>query len=140
MKKTKKEVKKKLIGWKKAYAVYENVLSVPVLVKLEILGKVVRPNERITVGNYRPVSKFRTDKAKVLSVQLTPDAREELRASGTKASGLRRWEGKLIGFAFGDYMYYRGKVCRPDWFDPYPKNLCSNGIHFFKNKKYALAW
>lgn len=138
MKKTKKEAKKKLIGWKKAHARDARGYSFDVLVKLEILGKVVRPNERIIVGNYWGVPKYRTDKAKVLSVQLTPSALA--RASGTKASDLQRWNGRLIGFARDDYRYYRGKVCRPDWFDPHPKNLCSNGIHFFKLKKYALAW
>ena len=39
-----------------------------------------------------------------------------------------------------DFVYRPGELIYPDFFDPNPNNICTNGIHFFRESELAKAY
>lgn len=129
----------KQIGWKKAYLrrrfteSYWGMRShytdycIPVVLKLEILGTVVKPIQKHWVGGLgREIAKYRTDKVRVLAMYDTKGKRLD------QASAV---SGHNIGF-----RYYVGKVKSEPALSTDPHYDCAAGIHYFKSRKAAEAY
>lgn len=127
------------IGWKKVYFI-TNGIKYAAIVKLQILGRVVKPHRTVSLvveGQSQYVPKYRTSKARVLNVSPTTSALQQMRIDGVS---VENWD-KIVFEAHSGYKYYNGKTCVPqEKFDDNPDNDCSSGIHFFDRKCEAQAW
>lgn len=125
----------KLIGWKWAEG---SNYSGTVIIKLEIPAHahVIRSNARYGI-------KYRASEAKVLEIH-------ELNYWGRYARAGKRLDVKPRSrkvwaqhYELPEpryYYYYTGKIARPhNPFDQDVRQNCGSGIHFFLNRKHALA-
>jgi hypothetical protein len=138
-----------IIGYKKAYVrtvvgpesgrggcrVYDHKQDMykNVLVKLEILGSIVRPH-----GGGFDV-KFRTNKAKVLEIrEILKDEKRRLRIGNI----YKNKKNFIITSTHDNtFNYETGKIVEPKLeFDWSEKNACSSGIYFYFEKKRAINY
>lgn len=139
-----------MIGWKKVEICgkYGRTGRYAIL-KLDIRGKVVKPDQTATVypprGYTRFVTKFRTDKLKVLEA-FRPRTREHVVlkegeffiAGHVSGMGLDVKESSVIGTV---YEYKVGRIQKPaNKFNPSPSAGCAAGLHFFDVRANAENW
>jgi len=122
--------KKAIYGWKKV----KNTSGADVLIKLRILGEIVKPTGRVNIdytpddaqGTYRRVNKFRSSRVRVIAAFNIN--------SGTKLITNNELHSKHDP----SFMYHVGFVARPKGrFNRRTSDSCGSGIHFFKSRKAA---
>ena len=93
------------------------------IVTLKLLSSSVTNENRRHVVN-PDFAKFRTDKARVISI-VNPETEEKL----AEDSSMYR----------DDFVYKVGKIVKSH-FNPDINRVCGGGIHYFKTKETALSW
>lgn len=133
--------RKRLIGWKMAWVTtgrtyhtawtglrWSDPKVEKVVLKLEILGRVVKPYTKALTGLGKLVTKFRTDKVRVLSVHRHYETPPHTKVSGRKTAN-SDWSSS--------FRYYVGRRKEEPYLNIDPHIDCGPGIHFFKSRKAA---
>lgn len=122
--------RKNSIVWKAAY-----VNGGPVLVKLKVLGDIVRPNEpQHAFRNGRVGIKYRTDKAKVLGIYERKFRNYDEWRRGEEI------KGATANSTFSPIFKYKTGQIVTSKLDRDMTRDCSDGIHFFRTQSEALHY
>jgi len=129
--------RKNSIVWKAAL-----VMGSPVLVKLKVLGDIIRPNEpQHGLYNNKTGIKYRTDKAEVLGIYERKLHRDS--PLGWSYCEWRRGEEIKNATANSSFVpafkYKTGEIVKTN-LDRDVTRDCSDGIHFFRTQSEALHY
>lgn len=133
-------MKTKRIGWKIVEYVNSRGDYRKALLKLEILGRVVTPDEEARVSNSHMrnvyVKKLRTSEVKVLrAFKLGSTEYGEKHRSTGRLTKIKKFNSKH-DFTF---KYETGKIAKA-LLDTDKKKACASGLHFFEQRRHAIWW